>query len=163
MFALTPPSPSPASVPSSPSASDDLITEIKNDHSILYREFSKRCEILGKTLFYQGDLSYITAISRDTLTNALNYYHSLHIIIISKSTKRADRKISLAGPWEPNRGGKGELLGEGRLWEFVEKIAISRREGKNRRDNATVAKRVVGLVDRIGREMATLSAGKSKL
>jgi hypothetical protein len=32
-------------------------------------------------------------------------------------------------------------------------IALSRREGKNRRDNATVSTRVVGLADRMGREL----------
>lgn len=32
---------------------------------------------------------------------------------------------------------------KGRLWDFIEKIASSRREGKNRRDGATVSTRVL--------------------
>lgn len=40
-----------------------------------------------------------------------------------------------------------------RLWAFIEKIASSRREGKNRRDGATVSTRVVRLTDRLGRRL----------
>jgi hypothetical protein len=36
---------------------------------------------------------------------------------------------------------------EGRLWDFIEKIAQSRREGKNRRDGATVSTRVLRLTE----------------
>lgn len=42
---------------------------------------------------------------------------------------------------------------EGRLWDFTEMIAKSRREGKNRRDGATVSTRVLELADRVGRKM----------
>ena len=42
---------------------------------------------------------------------------------------------------------------EGRLWDFIEKIALSRREGKNRRDGATVSTRVLGHTETIGREL----------
>lgn len=40
-----------------------------------------------------------------------------------------------------------------RLWAFTEKIASSRREGKNRRDGATVSTRVVRLTDMLGRRL----------
>lgn len=40
-----------------------------------------------------------------------------------------------------------------RLWAFTEKIANSRREGKNRRDGATVSTRVVRLTDRLGQRL----------
>jgi hypothetical protein len=41
-------------------------------------------------------------------------------------------------------------MAEGRLWDFIEKIAQSRREGKNRRDGATVSTRVLRLAETIG-------------
>lgn len=42
---------------------------------------------------------------------------------------------------------------KGRLWDFTEKIALSRREGKNRRDGATVSTRVLRLTDTIGERL----------
>ena len=36
------------------------------------------------------------------------------------------------------------------MWDFTERIALSRREGKNRRDGATVSTRVLRLTDTIG-------------
>jgi len=46
------------------------------------------------------------------------------------------------------------------LWDFTEGIAKSRREGKNRRDGATVSTRVLSLADQAGRELfATADAG----
>jgi hypothetical protein len=63
-------------------------------------------------------------------------------------------RLRLAPEWcvprDPKSGG---LLAEGRLWGFTEKIASSRREGKNRRDGATVSTRVVGLADQVGRKL----------
>jgi hypothetical protein len=44
----------------------------------------------------------------------------------------------------------GALIAEGRLWDFTERIANSRREGKNRRDGATVSTRVLRLTDMLG-------------
>jgi len=41
------------------------------------------------------------------------------------------------------------------LWDFIERIARSRREGKNRRDGATVSTRVLGLTDGIARKLFT--------
>lgn len=54
---------------------------------------------------------------------------------------------------------------EGRLWDFTEKIAQSRREGKNRRDGATVSTRVLRLTDTIGQALysdSTSDAGMSE-
>ncbi len=39
------------------------------------------------------------------------------------------------------------------MWDFTEKIASSRREGKNRRDGATVSTRVVKLTDDLGQKL----------
>jgi len=46
----------------------------------------------------------------------------------------------------------------GRLWNFIEKIAQSRREGKNRRDGATVSTRVLALANKVGRELFSKAA-----
>lgn len=45
------------------------------------------------------------------------------------------------------------MRAEGKLWDFTEKIASSRREGKNRRDGATVSVRVLRLTDQLGRKL----------
>ena len=47
----------------------------------------------------------------------------------------------------------GRIVPQGPLWQFVENIAISRREGKNRRDSASVGTRVLTLVERLGRQL----------
>ena len=44
-------------------------------------------------------------------------------------------------------------MASGRLWDFTEKIAASRREGKNRRDGATVSTRVLKLADTLGAKL----------
>jgi hypothetical protein len=60
----------------------------------------------------------------------------------------------LAPEWTPERNPEnGRIVARGRLWDFIEKIAQSRREGKNRRDGATVSTRVLRLTDTIARTM----------
>ena len=54
-------------------------------------------------------------------------------------------------------------MAEGRLWDFIEKIAQSRREGKNRRDGATVSTRVLRLTETIGRTLFTDASGDAKM
>jgi hypothetical protein len=56
----------------------------------------------------------------------------------------------LADDWVPVRGAKG-IIAEGPLWRFAEQISASRREGKNRRDGATVQSRVLSLADLVGK------------
>lgn len=61
----------------------------------------------------------------------------------SRNTKIQPR-AKLAAEWTPRRNpSSGRIVLEGRLWDFIEKIAQSRREGKNRRDGATVSTRVL--------------------
>lgn len=72
----------------------------------------------------------------------------------SKDTKIPPR-LRLAPEWHPPRDpdtGKLNAIGS-RLWDFTEKIASSRREGKNRRDGATASTRVVRLTDMLGRKL----------
>ena len=74
-------------------------------------------------------------------------------MVKSKDAKVPPR-LRLSSEWMPSRDpATGELLARGRLWDFTEKIASSRREGKNRRDGATVSTRVLHLTDRLGRKL----------
>ena len=75
-------------------------------------------------------------------------------------------RLRLAPEWQPSRDPvTGDLSALGsRLWDFTEKIASSRREGKNRRDGATVSTRVVRLTDMLGKKLfeEAISGAKEK-
>jgi hypothetical protein len=71
----------------------------------------------------------------------------------SKSSKTPPR-TKLSHDWTPRRDSKtGFIVADGRLWDFIEKIAQSRREGKNRKDGATVSTRVLRLTEIIGKTL----------
>ncbi|ROW00473.1 hypothetical protein VPNG_07960 [Cytospora leucostoma] len=113
-------------------------------------------QLLGKTLYHQGDLSYFEAVNKETLKNSYQRFEEEGIINVvkSKDTKIPPR-LRLAPEWQSPRDpetGKLNAIGS-RLWDFTEKIASSRREGKNRRDGATVSTRVVRLTDMLGRKL----------
>eukprot|EP00842_Homolaphlyctis_polyrhiza_P000268 jgi/Hompol1/1241/HPOL_003109-RA len=48
------------------------------------RIFLKRCQFFGRTLYYEGDLSYFEAINRDTLANAIARLREMGVIQIRK-------------------------------------------------------------------------------
>ncbi|TVY42307.1 putative glycerol-3-phosphate acyltransferase, mitochondrial [Lachnellula occidentalis] len=100
-----------------------------------------------------GDLSYFEAVNKETLKNAWTRFEEEGIILVAKSrNSKIPPKAKLAPEWKSTRNPENDLLiPEGRLWDFTEKIAQSRREGKNRRDGATVSTRVLRLTDTIGR------------
>ena len=77
------------------------------------------------------------------------------IIIVAKSRNaKIQPRARLSPDWMPQRNPEtGLIKAEGRLWDFIEKIAQSRREGKNRRDGATVSTRVLRLTDTIGQTL----------
>ncbi|KAK2614739.1 hypothetical protein N8I77_001544 [Diaporthe amygdali] len=113
-------------------------------------------QILGKTLYHQGDLSYFEAVNKETLKNAYTRFEEEGIIQVVKSRDtKIPPRLRLAPEWQPARDPEtGDLSAIGsRLWNFTEKIASSRREGKNRRDGATVSTRVVRLTDLLGRKL----------
>lgn len=86
-------------------------------------------------------------------------------VVKSKDPKVAPR-IQLDPSWRPERDPKtGALRPEGKLWDFIEKIASSRREGKNRRDGATVSSRVIRLTDMLGQKLfdEARGGGQSRL
>lgn len=112
--------------------------------------FLAKAQQLGKTLYYQGDLSYLEAINKETLMNAFTHLKETGILLSRPSPRPA--KIALNPKLCPLRGPQDEILPQGPLWTLVEHIGSFRREGKNRRDNATVSSRVLRLADLVGKD-----------
>lgn len=108
-----------------------------------------RAQLLGKTLYHQGDLSYYEAVNKETLKNSYTRFEEEGMIVVTKPKSKFPPTIRLADEWTPVRGAKG-IVADGPLWRFAERISASRREGKNRRDGATVQTRVLGLADHVG-------------
>ena len=129
--------------------------ELKNEVWLDVIKTQDAAQLLGKTLYHQGDLSYFEAVNKETLKNAFQLFEDEGIVILQK---RRDKKfpstIKLAEGWTPKRDSEaGKIIPEGKLWSFIETIASSRREGKNRRDGATVSTRVLVLADKVGRQL----------
>ena len=112
-------------------------------------------QLLGKTLYHQGDLSYFEAVNKETLKNAFQLFEEEGIIMVHKSKdKKSPSTTKLAENWTPTREtSSGGIMPQGKLWAFIETIAQSRREGKNRRDGATVSTRVLALADKVGKQL----------
>ncbi|OJJ50843.1 hypothetical protein ASPZODRAFT_56627 [Penicilliopsis zonata CBS 506.65] len=127
------------------------LTPPLNGHQEVWIDMKKAqdsAQLLGKTLYHQGDLSYFEAVNKETLKNSFQRFQEEGIILVAKAT------IRLAPEWTLERDSEsGRLLPRGRLWDFVELIAQSRREGKNRRDGATVSSRVLTMTDSVGRKL----------
>ncbi|KAG8417923.1 hypothetical protein J3458_005375 [Metarhizium acridum] len=112
-------------------------------------------QLLGKTLYHQGDLSYFEAVNKETLKNSYTRFEQDQIIHVVKSKDpKIPPRIQLDPEWRPPRDPETDaLVAAGKLWDFTEKIASSRREGKNRRDGATVSVRVLRLTDQLGAKL----------
>ncbi|KAJ5746199.1 hypothetical protein N7520_011381 [Penicillium odoratum] len=112
-------------------------------------------QLLGKTLYHQGDLSYFEAVNKETLKNSYQRFEEEGIILVAKvKDSKAGPTLRLAPEWTPERDPHtGQVLSRGKLWDFTELIAQSRREGKNRRDGATVSSRVLKMSDVVGRQL----------
>lgn len=88
---------------------------------------------------------------------------------IKSKDPKVPPRLQLDPSWRPQRDPvTGALPASGKLWDFTEKIAKSRREGKNRRDGATVSTRVLRLTDMLGLQMFVEAelpdkAGKAKV
>ncbi|KAI8621112.1 acyltransferase-domain-containing protein [Chytriomyces sp. MP71] len=168
------------------------------------RTFLNTSQFLGKTLYYEGDLSYFEAVNKETIKNACQRLKDMGVLKYSKMKRGNDSvtMVSLSASWLPakplpdapcmnesdgftqdplkSRRGRGFLssifgpgsappapvpltsldgssepeetfdswhyfMPEGKLWELCEQMSRYRREGKNRRDTATVATRVLRL------------------
>lgn len=119
------------------------------------KKVQDRAQLLGKTLYHQGDLSYFEAVNKETLKNAYRRYEEEGMILVAKNKdSRTPSTLRLADEWTPTRCPKtGRILAQGELWAFSELISLSRREGKNRRDGATVQTRVLALADIVGKQL----------
>ena len=88
-------------------------------------------QLFGKTLYHQGDLSYFEAVNKETLKNAYQRFEEEGIILVSRSRdSKVPATIKLSPQWTPSRNELGAIKAEGRLWDFTENIALSRREGQ---------------------------------
>ncbi|MCJ1404168.1 hypothetical protein MMC11_007393 [Xylographa trunciseda] len=88
-------------------------------------------QLFGKTLYHQGDLSYFEAVNKETLKNAYQRFEEEGIILVSRSRdSKVPATIKLSPEWTPGRDELGGIKAEGRLWDFTENIALSRREGQ---------------------------------
>jgi hypothetical protein len=115
------------------------------------RDFHNKCQWFGKTLYYQGDLSYFEAVNKETLRNAFIRLEELNIILVKRSrNSKVLPTIALNSEYIPTRNAQGAIESKGKLWDLVEQIGKFRREGKNRRDNATVSLRVLRLAEIVG-------------
>lgn len=114
---------------------------------------------MGKTLYHQGDISYFEAVNKETLKNAFQRFQEEGILSVRKS--KSGPVCRIAPEWRPERDPTtNRILDKGRLWTFIETIAVSRREGKNRRDNASVSSRVLELAGRCGQELFDAAVGE---
>lgn len=114
------------------------------------KKVQDHAQLFGKTLYHQGDLSYFEAVNKETLKNAYTRFEEEGMVIVTKPKDKSPAMIRLADDWMPVRGTKG-IIAEGPLWRFADRISSSRREGKNRRDGATVQSRVLNLADVVGK------------
>ncbi|KAI9592107.1 acyltransferase-domain-containing protein [Syncephalis fuscata] len=127
------------------------------------RVFLKKAQGFGRTLYYQGDISYMEAVNQETLKNAFYRLNTENVMLSRRDilSPQDPTRIALHPLYVPARQADGSILPEGRLWSLVERIGQFRREGKNRRDNATVSSRVLRLAELTGISGWTGRAEKS--
>ncbi len=94
-------------------------------------------------------------MNRETIKNSYQRFEEEGIIYAVKSKDaKVPPRLCLSSEWRaPRNPDSGALLASGKLWDFIERIASSRREGKNRRDGATVSTRVLRLTDALGDQL----------
>ena len=119
-----------------------------------FRTVQNKAQFLGKTLYHQGDLSYYEAVNKEALNQSFGRSEEAGIIVVSRSKDaKIPARVRLAAEWMPIRDEDGKVNAEGQLWDLCERISQSRREGKNRRDGATVRTRVLHLVDVVSKDL----------
>ncbi|KAK5117377.1 hypothetical protein LTR62_005995 [Meristemomyces frigidus] len=107
--------------------------------------FQARAQLLGKTLYHQGELSYFEAVNKETLKNAITRAEEEGIILVKRG-KGVPARVRLDSEWIPERDEEGRVVMRGRLWELCERIGAGRRRGGN-----AVRTRVLALVEEVGR------------
>lgn len=104
-------------------------------------------------------------MNMESLKNAFQRLEEEAVIVVRKSkTGKNPPVMKLSEEWLPQRDPEtGKIIPEGQLWKFVENIAICRREGKNRRDSASVGTRVLTLVEKLGRQLFEATAEAKRI
>ncbi|KDN41525.1 acyltransferase-domain-containing protein [Tilletiaria anomala UBC 951] len=98
------------------------------------KDFEKRAQLFGKTLYQQGELSYLEAINVAVLQQAFGRYEELGMIIRKPSNAvKPIPLVALHPDWRPTWK-EGQLQPTGKLWEHLERLGRFRREGKDRRE-----------------------------
>lgn len=119
-----------------------------------FKAVQDKAQLLGKTLYHQGDLSYYEAVNKEALKNAFARSEEAGIIMVTRSKdSKIPARVRLDLEWMPPREESGRLKPEGKLWELCERISESRREGKSRRDGMTVRARILGLTELVGSDL----------
>ncbi|GAA5971080.1 hypothetical protein JCM11641_004135 [Rhodosporidiobolus odoratus] len=139
------------------------------------KAFQASVQLLAKTLFAQGDVSYLEAVNQATLLNAFQRMVDAGVLLtrraaapsVPSSSDQPAKKttsvplMALHPDWVPKRREDGTIVPEGKLWEFAERLSRFRREGKNRRDNKTVSTRVFAHCAAIAPQVVEYTAFKS--
>jgi len=138
-----------------PRTIDKKGADVKEGEWLDLNKVQSAAQLLGKTLYHQGDLSYFEAVNKESLQKGYTRVEEEGMLIIQRSKdSKVKPRVKLGEQWLPKRDLEGMLVLEGcRLWEFADQISISRREGKNRRDGMTVRGRVVNLVELVGKQL----------
>lgn len=135
-------------------------TSEQKDVWLNFKQTQENAQLLGKTIYAQGDLSYLEAVNTETLKHAFDLFVEEGIVVLNPSRDpKIPSTIKLASDWTPARDSETDgIVPTGKLWNFTEMIARSRREGKNRRDGATVSSRVLKLADMVGKDLFASAA-----
>ena len=106
-------------------------------------------QTLGRTLYHTGEVQYFEAINTQVLRNAYARFEEEQIVLVRKKAEgKQPSLIRLADDWTPRRDSEtGITFTESRLWVFIDRISQCRREGKELRDNSTLSKRILTLVE----------------
>lgn len=141
LFMLSPP-------PSTATSTGEIWLDMK--------PFADKAQLLGKTLYHRGDLTYYEAVNKEALKNAISRSEEEGIIVVTRRGKdgsKTTEKVKLAEEWKPRTDQSGDLVAEGKLWQFCEHIGLSRRDGEGRKEGISVQGRVLGLARLVGDEL----------
>jgi hypothetical protein len=121
--------------------------------------FQEKAQLLGKTLFHRGDLSYYEAVNKEALKNALGRTEEEGIVQITRPDKseggKIPQRIRLHPDWLPPRDALGKLTPNAvvgsRLFAYCEAIHSSRRvNGETHKDGgASLTTRVLQLAEMV--------------
>ncbi|KAF6767404.1 Phospholipid/glycerol acyltransferase [Kalmanozyma brasiliensis GHG001] len=97
------------------------------------KDFEKHTQLLGKTLYAQGELSYLESINAATLSQAFTRMEEMSMILRKKSSHQKPIPIMALNPnfWPSQTSN---------LAAYIDRLSQFRREGKDRREKSVGAK-----------------------